>query len=149
LDPVERRPGGLVVADEAAVRDLVPAAPVLVQLEVEDQATRAGHQPPLVLDAELALGEAGDLAGELLPRRALHSREAALFQPAERVPVLQPQLANADLALEGAEVELGHLSASTSDASGRRRSGTPRRTRGSAPGVRAACDTVPGAPGGR
>src|SRR5262249_19882857 len=79
LDPVERRPGGLVVADEAAVRDLVPAAPVLVELEVEDQAAGARHQAPLVFDAELTLGEAGDLAGELLPGGSLHSREAALL----------------------------------------------------------------------
>src|SRR5262249_40383347 len=108
LDPVERRPGGLVVADEAAVRDLVPVAPVLVELEVEDQAARAGYQPSLVLHAELAFRKAGDLAGELLPGGSLHSREAGLLQSTKCVPVLQPKLANADLALEGAEVRLCH-----------------------------------------
>src|SRR5262249_968668 len=105
----------------------------LVQLEVQEDAAGAGHQPPLVLHAELAFGEPGDLTGELLPGGDLHPREAAVLKPPERLPVLEPHLTNADLTLERAEIQLCHDGTVPRSSPGSPRSRGPRSDGGREP----------------
>src|SRR5262249_43325622 len=104
LDPVERGAGVAVVADEAPVGDLLPGAPGLVQLEVEDQAGGSADELAAVLHADLSLWKVGELAQELRLRGALHPWKTAVLQSIDGGPVLRHQMANPHLSFESSEV---------------------------------------------
>ena len=103
--PYSVEPVGLVVPDVSVVGNGVERVPVLVHLEVEDQAARRRDELALILDADLALGKDGELAVELLLGPRLHARKAALLERDDALPVLRTERPHDEVLFELLQVD--------------------------------------------
>ena len=83
--------------------------PVLVQLEIEDEAAAGRDQLALIFDADLAFGENGQLALELLPRPdVVHGGKALPLQGHHVFVIAGPQRPDDQVLLEFFQVQFGH-----------------------------------------
>lgn len=68
IDAIEHIAVGIVIGQVAVADDVVVFVAVAIAVVIDDHGDGAGHHTAVILDADLAFGEAADLRGELLAR---------------------------------------------------------------------------------